>query len=572
VRQRRRLGAGTLALLLASTAGCVDFGDDTDDASTTTGPPTSVVTQAPGTTLAPLSTWPAGVVWGDFADGTVEFNLPVEPGASPVRSAVGPGGRVAVGRTVGSSGALGAVDDLSTARIWFQEGEAWEVVEDTGLPNGTSALYDVAAWSGGYVAVGFYAPAYERHATAVVLTSADGRAWRLTSELPSTWSGWGSRVRITSTGAVLVEVSVAVCNDSAQFVNDPAQVSVPALWTAVAPTGTYDELPATALAALSPERPTPADAAGCFTDYFTVPDDERAAAFGTRLGSIAAIGTRLVVLDPSATTLSVTDDLTEWSRVELPDAVEEPLGSLLYADANGRINVVAVSHRPLGAGYVAGTTDPDAWIATAWVETDGGALQRVAPWRPLYAKNLTFVQLEQREGVVRLIALAPSGTPGAPAVVRIAESGPTAPQPPPTCTPGPLADCNFATLDGAQLAGADLAGIQLYAATINGAALDNANLDSAQLARATITGTSLTGAYLTTANLLGARFDQANLTGASLAYADLTAASFTGTVLTGAILDGAAMDGTTVDTATTCPNGQPPSPNAGSVIAAACGL
>lgn len=554
-----------------ATAGCVDFGDDADDGSTTTAP-TVVSTAAPETTLAPLSTWPAGVVWGDFTNGQIESNLPAEAGAIAVRSADGPAGRVAVGRTIGSSGALGPINDLADGRIWYQEGESWQPVEDTGLPNGTSALYDIAAWSGGYVAVGFHATGYERQATAVVLTSTDGRSWTLTSELPSTWSGWGSRARITSSGAVLVEVSIAVCNGGAQFVNEPAAVTVPALWTAVAPTGIYNQLPTTALAALSPEKPTPSDVDGCFADYFTVPEDEQAAAFGTKLGSIAAIGERLVVLDPAATTVSVTSDLTEWSRLDLPDAVEDPLGSLLYADANGRINVVAVSNRPLGAGYVAGATDPDSWVSTAWVEADSGALQRVAPWRPLYAKNLTFLELEQVEGVVRLLAVAPSGSPGAAPAIRVVESGPTAPQPVPTCTPGPLANCNFVTLEGPQLAGADLGGIQLYAATINGGALDNANLDRAQMARASINGASLTGAYLTGANLLGARIGQANLTGASLAYADLTAASFAGTVLSGAFLDGAAMDGTTVDATTTCPNGQPPSPNAGSVITAACVL
>jgi hypothetical protein len=558
--------------LLVATAGCVDFGDDTDGGSTTTAP-ASVSTAAPDTTLAPLSTWPAGVVWGEFADGTIEFNLPpAEPGATAVRSVDGPAGRVAVGRTVGSSGTLGPINDLAAARIWYQEGESWRAVESTGVPNGTSALYDVASWSGGYAAVGFRADGYERQATAVVVTSTDGRTWTLAGELPSTWSGWGSRVRITSTGVVLVEVSIAVCNGGAQFVNEPARVTVPALWTAAAPTGTYNEVPTSALAALSPDKPTPSDVEGCFADFFTVPEDEQAAAFGTELGSIAAIGERLAVLDPAATTLSVGDGLTEWSRMALPDAVGDPLGSLLYADANGRINVVAVSNRPLGEGYVAGATDPDAWVSTAWVETAGGALQRVPPWRPVYAKNLTFLDLELREGVVRLLAFAPSASPGAPQALRVAESGPTAPQPAPTCTPAPLANCNFVTLDGAELTGADLGGIQLYGATINGGALDNANLDQAQMARVTFNGTTLTGAYLTGANLLGARFTQANLTAASLAYADLTAASFTGSVLAGAILGGAAMDGTTVDAATTCPNGQPPTPNAGSVIIVACAL
>lgn len=572
VRQRRRHGAGALAVLVAVTAGCVDLGDDTDGASTTTDV-APIVTTAPDSTLPPLSTWPAGVVWGDFADGAIEFNLPTEPGAESVRSAEGPAGRVAVGRTTASSGALGPINDLSDARIWYLEGDQWHAVEDTGVPNGTSALYDIASWSGGYVAVGFHADAFERHATAIVLTSTDGRNWTLTSRLPSTWSAWASRVRITATGAVLVEVSIAVCNDGAQFVNDTRNlITAPALWSAVAPTGTYNQLPTTALAALSPEKPTPSDGAGCFADFASMPDDERAATFGTKLGSIAAVGERLVVLDPAATTVSVTDDLTEWTLVALPDAVEDPLGSLLYADANGRINVVTVSSRPLGAGYVAGAADPDAWVSTAWVETEDGALQRVPPWRPLYAKNLTFVQLEQREGVVRLVAVAPSGSPGAPPAVRVVESGPTAPQPPPTCTPGPFADCNFVTLDGAQLAGADLGGIQLYAATINGGTLDNANLDRAQLSRATINGASLTGAYLTTSNMLGARVIQANLTGASLAYADLTAASFAGSILTGALLDGATTDGATVDAATTCPSGQPPAPSAGLVITAACGL
>jgi hypothetical protein len=558
---------------LVATAGCVDFGDDTSGDSTTTAPLVSVPTVASETTLAPLTTWPAGVVWGDFADGSIEFNLPpAEPDAAAVRAVDGPAGRVAVGRSFGSSGALGPIVDLSQARIWFQEGDAWQAVEETGLPNGTSALYDVASWAGGYVAVGFHADAYERQATGVVLTSTDGRTWALSGQLPSTWSGWGSRVRITSTGAVLVEVSVAVCSGGSQFVNQPAQVTVPALWTAAAPTAAYNEVPTSALAALSPDKPTPSDVDGCFADFFTVPADRQAATFGTELGSIAAIGDRLAVLDPSATTLSVSDDLTEWVRVELPDAVEDPLGSLLYADANGRINIVTVANRPLGEGYVAGTTDPDAWVSTAWVETIGGELQRVPPWRPVYAKNLTFLDLELRDGVVRLLALAPSGSPGAPQALRVAESSPTAPQPAPTCTPAAMADCNFVTLDGAQLAGADLGGIQLYGATITGGALDNANLDQAQMARVTITGTSLTGAYLTGAKLLGARFVQANLSAASLAYADLTAATFTGSSLGGAILAGASMDGTTVDDGTTCPNGQPPTPNAGSVIVVACGL
>lgn len=512
------------------------------------------------------------MVWGAFADGQVEFNLPTEPGTLPVRSVEGPAGRVAVGRAVGSSGEFPGVNDLSQARIWYLEGEEWRTVEHTGLPNGASALYDIASWSGGYVAVGSSAAGYASQATAVVLTSADGRNWTVTSQLSTTWSGWGSRVRITSTGEVLVEVSIAVCSVDSRFIDDGNQVTVPSLWAAVAPTGNYNQLPANTLAAISPTKPTPADGFGCVTDYFSVPEDEREADFGRRLGSLAAVGERLVVLDPTSTTVSVTDDLNTWNSTRLPGAVADPLGSLLYGDGNGRINVVTMSSRPLGAGYVPGSTDPDAWVSTAWVENEDGDLQRVAPWRPVFAENLTFVGLEQRDAVVRLLALAPAANPGDPQVLRIAESAPTTPQPAPTCTPGPLADCNFVTLEGAELANADLGGIQLYGATIRGGTFTNANLENAQLARATIEGASFAGAYLTTATLLATRFVDTDLTGASMAYADLSAATFVGSVLTNAIVGGAVTDGTTVDAATTCPSGQPPAAGAGVVIAVACGL
>ena len=561
--------AATLAVVAT---GCFGLDDNSTDSSTTTSAPVVAPTD---TTAAPiqLTTWPAGVVWGDFADDTTLADLPNDGVSRAVASATGPAGTVAVGRFSGSSGVEGSIQDLSSAMIWYLDGDAWKLADSTGLPNGTSALYDVAAWSGGFVAVGFHADGYHRHANAVVLTSADGRTWTFASELPSIWSGFGSRVRVTTSGATLVEVSMTVCTDDAMFVNsDPADLlTVPQLWAAPAPSAAYDQLPATSLAALSPKRPTPSDAGQCLADFGSVAEDERAATFGAELGDVAAVGDRLAVLEPDATAVSITSDLRNWTRVALPDPPDQPLGSLLFADPNGRINVVTVSDRPLGDGYAAGTVDPDSWISTAWVEGADNTLQRVPPWRPLHTLGLTFQRLEVRDGVVRLMAQAMADAPGAAPVLRVAESSPAAPQPPPTCQPAALADCNFVTLDGAQLSGVDLGGIELYGATISNSDLSGAHLGYAELSRATIVNTSFAGADLNTSRLRAARVTQSDMTSTVLSYADLSAATFVGTTLSGANLLGASTEGTTVDATSTCPDGAPPDP-ASSIITRACRL
>ncbi len=570
----RRRGAHSwtapLVALAVLATGCFELGDDTTGTTTTTT--TAATTD---TTAAPvaLTTWPAGVVWGDFADDTTISALPDDGVSRAVATATGPAGTVAVGRFAASSGAEGTTEDLSGAMIWYRDGDTWQLADSTGLPNGTSALYDVAAWSGGFVAVGFHADAYRRHASAVVLTSVDGRTWRLASDLPSIWSGYGSRVRVTDAGAVLVEVSMTVCTDDALFVNSDTDslLTVPELWVAASPTATYDQLPTGTLAALSPPRPTPSDAGQCLTDFASVPEDERAAAFGAELGDIAAVGGRLAVLEPDATAVSITSDLSGWTQVALPDPPEQPLGSMLFADANGKMNVVTVSARPLGEGYVDGAVDPDSWVSTAWVEVAENSLQRVEPWRPLYTLGLTFQRLELRDGVVRLVAQAMADAPGAPPVLRVAESSPSAPLPPPTCAPASLADCNFVTLDGAQLAGADLGGIELYGATVTNSDLSGTNLAYAQLSRASILNTSLAGADVNTARLQATRISGSNLTSTVLAYADLSAATLVGTTMTGANLLGARTEGTTVDATSTCPDGA--APTAGTtIIAQACRL
>jgi hypothetical protein len=278
------------------------------------------------------------------------------------------------------------------------------------------------------------------------------------------------------------------------------------------------------------------------------------------------------VLDPDATMLSVTSDVNAWTQIALAEPVEDPLGSLLYGDANGRINVVAVGERPLGAGYVADALDHDSWIATTWVEDSSGALQRVAPWRPLYALGLTFVDLEAGDGFVRLVASAVADAPGAPPVLRVAESSPSAPQPAPTCAPAPLADCTFVTLDGAQLAGSDLGGIQLYGATLNNTNLDGANLQLAQLSRATLNGVSMFGTNLTQARMVATRIGQSSLISTNLDYTDLSAATFIATNLAGASLVGATTDGTTIDATSTCPDQSPPATTGAPVLATACRL
>ena len=220
---------------------------------------------------------------------------------------------------------------------------------------------------------------------------------------------------------------------------------------------------------------------------------------------------------------------------------------------------------------MAGAVDPDSWISTAWVEVAESSLQRVEPWRPLYTLGLTFQRLELRDGVVRLVAQAMADAPGAAPVLRVAESSPSAPLPPPTCQPAPLADCNFITLDGVQLAAADLGGIELYGATITNSDLSATNLAYAQLSRTSIVNTSLVGSDVNTARMQATRITQSNLTSTVLAYADLSAATVVGTTLTGANFLGARTEGTTVDATSTCPDGAPPSAGT-AIIVQACRL
>jgi hypothetical protein len=560
--------AAGLASLLLLTSGCFGLEDESSSSSTSTSAPAAPPDTSTVTTLPATGAWPAGVVWSDFVSETdAPQDLP--PGA--VATASGPNGTVAVGRSSASSGALGSVIDLSEAKIWASTDEGWQEM-DTRLGNGTSALYDVAAWQGGYVAVGFHADAYERLATAVVLTSTDGRDWAVTTQLPAIWSAWGSRVRVTSSGAVLVEISMAVCSAASDFVNNPDPITVPALWSAVAPTGTYAQLATGALAALSPPTPTPIDDVGCYVDFGGTPEDQRRATFGTKLGDIAAIGDRFAVLNPDATTVSITTDLATWTPITLPEAVDQPLASLLYSDAGGRINVVTISPRPLGDGYVAGTVDPDAWVATVWVEDATGALQRISPWRPLYALGLRLPRLELRDGVIRLVGYAMTDAPGGSLLPQVATSQPAPIEGAPTCAPAPAANCNFVTLDAAQLSGADLTGIQMYGATITNANLAGAKLQNARLARANIAATSMAGADLTGADLTATRFTSTDLTSAVFAFTDVSAATFTGSNLAGATFAASAMDSTVVDASTTCPDGAPAAAADALVLATACRL
>lgn len=562
------------ATLVVVTTGCFDDDvDPTAPSSTPAAADTATPGSDPAATAPPTTTpagpvaRPAGVAWSGFVDETSAApDLPV----GAVATATGPGGSVAVGRISASSGALGSVNDLSDAAIWLSGAGGWEEI-DPRLENGTAALYDVAAWQGGFVAVGFHADAYERVANAIVLTSTDGRNWGLVAVLPSQWSGWGSRVRVTPSGAVLVEVLVEVCSEKSEFVNALDPITAPSLWSAVAPTGTYTQIPSTAFPALSPEIPTPSDQVGCF--YFAnTPEDQRRERYGAKLGDIGVIGDRLAVLDPDASALSVTSDLTNWSRIELPEPVTNPLGALLYGSPEGRITVVAISQRPLGAGYVAGATDPNAWVSTVWEETPSGELLRIPPWRPLRSENKEFVRIERRDATVRIIAAAPVDLPAAFPQLQVATSDAAQLDPQPSCTPGAGADCSFIALTGSQLAGADLAAINLYGATLSGVNLDGANLAYANLQRATIDGSSLVGTNLTLSSAFAVRVNASNLTSAVLFGADVSSATFTGTNMSGATFANATLDSALTDGASLCPDGAAPGGSDSLVLRTACRL
>jgi len=110
------------------------------------------------------------------------------------------------------------------------------------------------------------------------------------------------------------------------------------------------------------------------------------------------------------------------------------------------------------------------------------------------------------------------------------------------CDLVPSAECEFATLAGANLQGLDLNGIDFTGADLTGADLIGADLTGANLSGTNFTGADLNDVILTGATLYGTNFTNASIVNTDLESLqlwndNLTATNLSGDNLTSAVLD-----------------------------------
>jgi hypothetical protein len=480
--------------------------------------------------------------------------------------------------------------------------QRFDPAEIAGGPGHWMSLHGVAATTDGFIVVGGTGRIDgTQPSEAIVLGSADGRSWREIGRFPSRWSTSAARVFPDVGGSVVIEGVELACDGTGERESQVTSFlgGGPRLWRGAPDLGsnapvTWEAVDlAPADSALHVQMPVPATRNECpplvngFYDIGTLA--KRYESSGEIVGSA---GGRLVAISKLARTV-LTTDLTEWTVADLPGALSAGTSispyndvvkaSLVTADVDGLVVRIVLPYRD-DMGHEHGVGCQVNWWRTSDV---GASWQRGDLARPV--SSCRFTLFEFHEGLddsILVTTLDPPQllTPGPSRLYR------TRPEPLVewgSCTPGPSANCDFATLqDPGEGASTNWRKISLYGATLRNANLAGANLSDAQVVGVIADG-DFSGATLQRARIsvgrFAADFSHADLTGAffsTVAFegdfrgADLTNAqlfdvTFHGD-MTGAKVSGANFFAdTTFEPGTICPNGKNASSAKGP---AACGL
>ena len=476
-------------------------------------------------------------------------------GIQPFAATSSDAGMVVLGVAYFSSrGAKDFGDVLAQSFLWFSpDGKTWTRVDPRSAVNETGSrvvLNNVMVRGGEFWAVGaLFRPGANQTSHALALRSADGRTWTVAADLTATWA-------VQATGVYDVGGKLALAGrEHACFTGtdlNSGQGAQLRLWSAdtagvnwtpvdLAPAGPVLQAP----------TPMPTTASGCpkASDYQT---------FQTKLmwkgAIIGAAGGTLLALAPSETDAVTTTDLVHWTTTPLPNGAASVRGPvyppawyasvdagsrLLTADADGLVLRSFEERRDAG-----GFQDYAGWSMRWWRSKDAGATWTEGPAGKPIGGGGAFVHLvEFPDGTVGVVQVPTSASgPSATTVMARSAAGPAVDWT--TCTPGPKADCAFATISG-NFAGADWSGMNAHGALFVGN-FAGVNLAGARLSDAYLYG-SFAGADFTSAKMYAASsvlgdFAKANFTRADLQSVKL-GAPFTGANFTDADGRGAALLG-----------------------------
>ncbi|MGB8861588.1 MAG: pentapeptide repeat-containing protein [Ilumatobacteraceae bacterium] len=403
--------------------------------------------------------------------------------------------------------------------IWRStDGRTWERLDPMmdALAGGTTALRAVAATPAGFVAVGYAAEldGWAAPSHGLILTSDDGTEWRRT-ELSLPYS-----VELTGVAAIADRLVVwgteYVCIDHAPSVNawTPLGEQLRA-WFSDDRGTTWQQVALLDVPALSSAAPPPADPAGCPTTPQLV--DEQ---YLQRLAAVGVAGGEMVVWGTDRSTVATTSDLETWTISEVRGARPEhdPVDEMNDSAWSGLItderSPVLVSIEPARDDTGARRLGEHLQVL-GWQRGGGGRWEPLPATRPVSASSQT-IDLRQAGNDAILF----NGS--------VARWGTAAPfEPWGTCDdPESDAQCQFATVVGADWSSAHLTGVDLAGAVLRAVNLSGAEMNGASLAGVLLDDVDLSGATLSGADLTRALIGRVDLAAADLSGADLSGAQF----------------------------------------------
>ncbi len=467
-------------------------------------------------------------------------------GIQPFAATAADAGIVVLGSAQFSSGGPKDSGDLVEASfLWFSpDGQTWSRLdprEAIGEAGSRVVLTNVMTRGGVFWAVGsvFHAGA-KQTGHALALRSADGRTWTVGADLTSTWATQATGVYEVGGKLALAGREFACFSGTNVNLGQGAQLR---LWSADAAGTNWTPVDLTAAGpALLPPNPAPASAGDCpiASDYqaFQTKYQSKSAFIGAAAGTLLALG-------PSGADAVTTSDLVHWTTTPLPHGapslrsgdprpgpwVSVDAGShLLTAGADGLVLRSFEPRRDAGGFQL-----NSGWSMRWWRSKDAGVTWTEGPAGKPIGGGGAFTYLKDfSDGTVGVIQV-PTSASGPSATAGIARSAAQLAVDWTKCTPGPKADCSFATISG-NFAGVDWSGMQARGTTFvgnfAGIKLVGADLDSAIL-DGTFTGADFTGASLYGASSVLGDFSKANLTTAVLEVTHLRA-PFTGANFTNA--------------------------------------
>jgi uncharacterized protein YjbI with pentapeptide repeats len=457
-------------------------------------------------------------------------------GIQPFATTATAAGMVVLGVAYFSSGGPKDFGDvLAESFLWFSpDGKTWTRVDPRSAISDAGSrvvLNNVMVSAGEFWAVGsLFRPGANQTSHALALRSTDGRTWTVAADLTSTWATKATGVYEVGGKLALAGREYACFTGTNTDLGQGAQLR---LWSADASGANWTpvDLTAAGTALLAP-NPVPPTASGCpkASDYQTFQKT-----LMWKGAVIGAAGGTLLALSPDGADAVTTSDLVHWTTTALPNGAPSVRGDayapapwasvdagshLLTADADGLVLRSFEPRRDAGGFQL-----NSGWSMRWWRSKDAGVTWTEGPAGKPIGGGGAFVYLKEfPDGTVGVIQV-PTSAAGPSATAGMSRSAAQPAVDWTKCTPGPKADCSFATISG-DFAGVDWSGMKARGTTFvgnfAGIKLVGADLDSAIL-DGTFTGADFTGASLYGASSILGDFSKANFTTAVLELTHLRA-------------------------------------------------